>query len=133
MSPSDYRYTAKYTADAILVGAAAAGVGVALFNYFQPNNGIDGSWGALLVVASSALVLSASLVLTMFAKRVTPRMLLGGAIFLGLIGTAAAAYFLESAVLVAIMAVALVGWLVRISFAPNVTDLPIRSDRTMAQ
>ena len=60
-------------------------------------------------------------------------MLLGGAIALALIGTAAAAYFLESTLLIAMMALALVGLLVRVGFAPNVDDLPMRSERTMAR
>jgi hypothetical protein len=104
-----------------------------LFEYFQPNNGIGGSWGALLVVASSVLVLAASLVLALLARKAISRMLLGGAIALGLIGTVAAAYFLESTLLIAMMALALVGLLVRVGFAPNVDDLPMHSERTMAR
>ena len=78
----------RYRGDTILVAGAAAGVSAALFDYFQPNNGIrSGSWGALLVVTSSALVLAASVILAMFAQGTTSSVLIGGAILLGLIGT----------------------------------------------
>ena len=79
-------YAARQTGDFILADGAAAGVCVALFDYFRPHSGIDGSWGALLVVASTLLlVLAASLVLALYGR--TPswqRLLISAAILLGL-------------------------------------------------
>lgn len=117
-------YAAPQAGDFILSGAAATGLGVALFNYLRPHNGIDGTLGALLVVASTVIVLVASLVLALFARRPSwRRVLLTGLVLFGLIGTVAAAYFLESTVLIAMMAFAFVGWVIRTKFAPNAGDV----------
>lgn len=111
----------------VLAAGAAAGVCVALFDYFRPHNGIDGSWGALLVVASTGLVLLASFVLSLGVRDPSwRRIVLSGAILLGLIGTVAAAYLLESVALIIAMAVAFVGWIIRVDFAPNADDVATR-------
>lgn len=105
--------------DCILLVGAATGLAVSVVNYFLPHNGIDHSWGALLVVVSSGIVLAAALVLTVL-RPVTLYLRVAlsvGVTLLGLLGTTAAAYFLESKWLLGAMALALVGWLLRVTMA----------------
>ncbi len=129
----EFVHAARQAGDFILAGGAAAGLCVALFNYFRPHNGIDGTWGALLVVASTALVLAVSLMLALFGKMPSwRRMAMSGAILLGLIGTVAAAYFLESIVLIVMMAVAFLGWVIR-NVAPHSSDGSMAHHREMAR
>src|SRR5690242_4652971 len=47
----------------LLAVASAVALAIALFDYFWPNNGIHGTAGALLVVASTAVALVLSIVL----------------------------------------------------------------------
>ena len=119
--------SAREAGDLILAAGAAVALCVALFNYFKPHNGIDGSWGALLVVASTGVVLLASFALALLVEKPSwRRVLLSGAILVGLTGTVAAAYFIESVALVVAMAVAFVGWTIRLYFAPNASDFALR-------
>src|SRR5919205_648282 len=97
----------------IMAAAAAPGTALSVYNYLTRGTGIDHTPGALLVVVSSALVLLASLVLALAPG--APRWLrvvLEILLLLGVLGTAAAAYFLEAYALLGLMALALVGWLV---------------------
>jgi hypothetical protein len=91
--------------------AALAGTLVALANYFMPDNGIAGTPGALLVVGSTALLVSIGLVLRQGRSRdgAMQRVLRVFAIVL-IAGTAWAAWLLEAPTLVAIMGVAALGW-----------------------
>ncbi len=129
----EFVHAAQQAGDFILAGGAAAGLCVALFNYFRPHNGIDGTWGALLVVASTALVFAASLILVLVRLRPSwRRASIIGAILLGLIGTVAAAYFLESIVLIVMMALAFLGWVIR-NVAPLSSDGSMAHHREMAR
>lgn len=94
----------------LLVAGAALALCTALAYYLVPHNGIDHTEGALLVVVSSALILAAAVVARWLAKG-WPATVLHVLIFLGIIGTGLAAYFLEGMVLELLMAVALIGWL----------------------
>ena len=116
--PKPLRYAADH--GAWLLGAgAAAGLCLALFNYFWPSTGIHGTPGALLVVVSTALVLGASLLMALVRpKGLALRVFLNVSTLLGVTGTGVAAYFLEAYVLVAFMAVGLVGWFWHIVFGP---------------
>jgi len=105
-------------ADRVTIGpwvmalASAAGLAVSVYDDLTPGTGIDHTWGALLVVVSSALIGLASLALALFGSM--PRWLRGIVLvllLLGILGTGCAAYFLEANVLLALMAVALLGWL----------------------
>jgi hypothetical protein len=98
--------------DGIIAVCSAVGLAVSIFNYFQPD-GIGGSAGALLVIASSALILAASLVRRLLASpgwRIT----LGALLFLGILGTGFAAYMLEAWLLLGLMALAMIGWLISV-------------------
>ena len=99
----------------ILLVAAAAGLGISVFNYFWTDNGIHGSAGALLVVISSLLMFFAVAAL-LFADGMSRglRSTLVVLIVLDISGTALAAYMLEADWLVAVMAVALLGWIIRL-------------------
>jgi hypothetical protein len=106
----------------LLATGALLALALSIFNYFWSGNGIHGSAGALLVIVSSALMLGAAIFL-----HVAP-LIAGwlGATLLTLIaldiaGTALAAYMLEAYGLLAVMAVALIGWVVHLihDFAPR--------------
>jgi hypothetical protein len=107
----------------LLVTSAAAGLCLSLFAYFWPNTGIDGTPGALLVVVSTALLLAAALLMALY--RAKPRWLhvvLGVSTLLDLIGTGLAAYFLEAYLLIAFMAIGLIGWLWHMILGPRERD-----------
>lgn len=112
----------RYAADRgawLLAASAAAGLCLSLFNYFWPSTGIRGTPGALLVVVSTALVLGASLLMALVRpKGLALRVFLNVSTLLGVTGTGVAAYFLEAYVLVALMAVGLIGWFWHIVFGP---------------
>lgn len=91
--------------------AALLALAVTVFEEFDTGNGIHGSEGLLLVVVSSALMLAASLIITVWSRGGWVHGLLSVLIFLDILGTALAGYLLESYLLVALMAIAFVGWL----------------------
>lgn len=95
--------------------AGAAGLGISTFNYFWTANGIHGSWGAALVMISSLLMLlSAAALILIDGMRPALRGTLVVLILLDILGTGLAGYMLEADWLVAAMAVALTGWIVRL-------------------
>jgi len=99
----------------ILIVAAIVSLGLSIFNYFWTGNGIHDSAGALLVVVSSLLMFLASAAL-LFAGGMS-RSLRGTLVVLILLdiaGTALAAYMLEAYWLIAVMAAALAGSIVRL-------------------
>jgi hypothetical protein len=91
---------------------ALVGVGVALVNYVVPGNGISGTPGALLVVASSALL---ALVGYWLGRRIQDGRTGGAPLLLVALilvaGTALAAWLLEAYVLFALMLLAGLGWI----------------------
>lgn len=98
--------------------AALAGLAVSIANYFSRDSGIAGEPGTLLVIASTAILLVAAVILARAAR-------LGGFLrgflvigcLIDIFGTGFAAYLLESQALLWLMAVALVGWLLHV-FGP---------------
>lgn len=110
---------ARRTGVQILVVAAAASLALSVFNYFWTNNGIHGSAGALLVVISSLLMFFAAAAL-LFADgmRRSLRATLVVLILFDILGTGLAAYMLEAYWLIAAMAAALVGSIVRLVSDP---------------
>lgn len=104
----------------LMAAASLVGLVLSLFNYLNQGNGIAYSAGAALVLVSSALVFAASLVMVLDHDK--PMWLLGFlyvSLFLGLIGTALAAYFLEAYWLMAAMIIGLVGWILRAFVDPS--------------
>ncbi len=98
-----------------LVGLSLVAVLDAMFNYFASRNGIHGSEGALLVVASTLLMLLAALVSAMRWSRSWLRALLGGLLLLDFLGTAAAAYFLNAWLLLMVVVLCFVAWAARLA------------------
>jgi len=92
-----------------LLGAAAA-----LYDYFAPATGIDHTGGVVLVLASCVLmVLAALAVLTIGSGALTNILIF--LIFLDILGTGTAAWFLESGLVMAAMAIATLGFLLRLT------------------
>lgn len=101
--------------------ALGSGLGflVAVYNYFSPLSllapatSVDGTPGALLVVGATLVLALAGVALA--GRRTHPALvafLMIGTLF-GILGTGLAAVFLNSMVIVALMALAGVGWLMR--------------------
>jgi glycerol-3-phosphate acyltransferase PlsY len=108
---SAHRSSAWLIAIAAILGTAAS-----VYNYFSPDSGIDGTGGVVLVIASSAVLFVLGLGLGMGASRLSlagSRALAAAALFL-ILGTAFAAYLLESQALLALMVVCSIGWLVHV-------------------
>ncbi|MBE3639803.1 hypothetical protein ICN82_16495 [Mangrovicoccus sp. HB182678] len=94
---------------AVLICAGGlAGAIIAAYAYIAPLTGVTGTPGALLVIVTSVLVLLGGLIVALIASRGI-RNLFRVLLCLGILGTAAAAAFLHEWVLIAAMAVALVG------------------------
>jgi hypothetical protein len=109
--------------DWILLVSSLGGLLTAVIAAFHQGNGIAYSGGAYLVLLSSALLVSASVLLAVYRpkpKWLTP--LLATLIFLDLVGTAVAAYFLEAAALMTFMALGLAGWLIYLLLDPADKD-----------
>ena len=85
-----------------------------VFNYFSRGNGISGTEGALLVVVSTLLMLIAAILLARDMVRGWVRVTFEMLIVLDFIGTAAAAYFLNAWLLLALVALTAIAWLVQI-------------------
>jgi hypothetical protein len=95
------------------VAAVALGFVASLVAYLTPGNGIDHTYGALLVVGSTLLMLAAGLVI--FATTWGPpvlRTVLVWLIALDIICTGFAAYMLEATVLLVLMIIAAVAWII---------------------
>jgi hypothetical protein len=109
------RWAAADFGNGLMVAGSVIGLLLSMLNYFYSGNGIHGTAGALLVIVTSALVLIASL-LTAFGvlKPHWLRIVADVLLVLGIVGTGFAGYMLEANWLVALMAVALIGWLVQV-------------------
>ena len=109
--------------DGGLLIALGAGLGllVAIWNYFAPTallaptTDVSRTRGALLAIAATGILLLAGLVLGGSARNrgLVTFLVLGSLV--GIIGTALTAWLLESRLLLALMLVAAVGWLLRVT------------------
>lgn len=105
----------RATSAGLIALGAAAGLILSLIAYTSRSSGINGTGGALLVIASSTAILLAALAIAIWPKmRGWLRGTLLFLLLLGIIGTGLAAYLLESNGLLLAMAVCLVGWLLTI-------------------
>lgn len=109
--------------DRILFTGAAAGCVIAVVNDLHSHNGISHTWGAVLVVVSTAVLVLGSITLT-FGATLAPalRVLLTATLLLDLLGTALASYFLDSTWVMVAMAVSLAGWIIRVWFSPSASE-----------
>jgi hypothetical protein len=101
-----------------LLAASVLGLAASLGYYFAPEDGIDGSLGAALVIGSTALMLIAAAAIAFGYARGWIKGLLAALILLDIIGTGLAAYMLEANVLIASMALALIAWLYAVLAGP---------------
>jgi hypothetical protein len=95
--------------------ASLIAIAICVYDYYTPETGLIGTGGVILVAAAAALMLLASLVVAMVPNR--PCFLqyfLIVAIVLDIIGSSVAGYFLESPVIMAAEALALIGWLINV-------------------
>jgi hypothetical protein len=95
--------------------ASLIAIAICVYDYYTPETGLIGTGGVILVAGAAALMLLASLVLAMVPNR---SCLLQGflvvSILLDIIGSSVAGYFLESPVIMAAEALALIGWLMNV-------------------
>jgi len=96
---------------------ALIGLAVALFDYFWPGNGIHGTGGVLLVIASTAAmaILAFALLPTMSRSL---RGLLLVLLIIDIAGSGFAAYMLDAWWLSLVMVLACIAWLVRVAWHP---------------
>ncbi|HSO48030.1 MAG TPA: hypothetical protein VLQ68_08875 [Rhizobiaceae bacterium] len=95
--------------------AALAGLAVCVANYFNPQSGIAGEPGTVLVIASTALLALFGLLMGADRRRGTfLRIFILVSALLNIAGTAFAGYLLHSTALVVLMMAALAGWLLHV-------------------
>lgn len=87
-----------------------------LIDYFTPHGTIAQSWGALLVVISTALMFIAALLIALNAIPRWLVILLQILIILDIVGTGVCAYFLETYVVLLLMVIALIGWIAQLGW-----------------
>jgi hypothetical protein len=99
----------------LLCSAAVVGAAVSITNYFSPDSGIAGTPGAILVIASSVILIALGVIMRGAAMRSRGlRVFVAAAALLNIAGTAFAGYLLESETLVVAMAVCLAGWFIHL-------------------
>ncbi len=108
----------------LLALAAVAGTALSIFNYFV-DIGINHTDGVLVVIATTVIMWVVALITAQarsmwrWARGVILALLL-----VDIVGTGIAAFFLESWVLVAFMAVALIGWAAHVLVGPGRVNRP---------
>ena len=114
----------------LVAASAAGGLVAALIDYFWRGDGIAYTPGVLLVIASSVLLLAASLLLATRVLRsefAVAFVVLAG---LDILGTGFAAWMLEANWLLGMMTLAAVGWIINVFFdAPAKPVVRQRSSR----
>jgi len=99
----------------LIMLASLIAIAICVYDYYTPETGLIGTGGVVLVAGAAVLMLLASLVLAMVPNR--PCFLQGFlvvSILLDIIGSSVAGYFLESPVIMAAQALALIGWLINV-------------------
>ncbi len=99
----------------LIILASLIAIAICVYDYYTPETGLIGTGGVILVVGAALLMLLASLVLAL--KPVRGGFLQGFlviSIIADIIGSSVAGYFLESPVIMAAQALALIGWLVNV-------------------
>jgi hypothetical protein len=99
----------------LIVLASLIAIAVCIYDYYTPETGLIGTGGVILVAFAATLMLLASL--TMALKPMRGGFLQGFlvvSILLDIIGSSLAGYFLESPVIMAAEALALIGWLINV-------------------
>lgn len=97
----------------IVAASGLLGAIVSIVNYFSESSGIQDTGGALLVIASSLLVAILGWRLARASGTGGINALSAGLCLVLLLGTAFAAWLLNSPTLLALMAIGCIGWLMR--------------------
>ena len=99
----------------LIILASLIVMAICVYDYYTPETGLIGTGGTILVAGAGLLMLLASLVVAWVPNRSG---LLQGflvvSILLDIIGSSVAGYFLESPVIMAAQALALIGWLMNV-------------------
>jgi quinoprotein glucose dehydrogenase len=98
----------------LLLIAGLLGAAAALYDYFAPSTGIDHTAGVVLVLTSCVLMVLATVAVLVIGSSVLTNILIF-LIFLDILGTGTAAWFLESELMMAAMAIATLGFLLRLT------------------
>ncbi len=104
----------------LIAFGAALGFVASVYNYFAaaplfaPTSAIAGTPGALVPIATTAILFMAGLVLAGTAAGPLLAALLIVGTLAGILGTALAGWLLESQLLVALMLLCFIGWLMRV-------------------
>jgi hypothetical protein len=88
---------------------------ISIYDYYTPETGLIGTGGVVLVAIAAALMFLASLAMALKPVRgAFLQNFLVISIILDIIGSSVAGYFLESPVIMAAQALALIGWLLNV-------------------
>jgi hypothetical protein len=95
--------------------ASLIAMAICVYDYYTPKTGLIGTGGVILVAFAALLMLLASLALALVPNRSGLfQGFLVVSILLDIIGSSVAGYFLESPVIMAAEALALLGWLMNV-------------------
>ena len=99
----------------LIILASLIVMAICVYDYYTPETGLIGTGGTILVAVAGLLMLLAALVMAKVPNR---SCLLQGflvvSILLDIIGSSVAGYFLESPIIMAAEALALIGWLMNV-------------------
>lgn len=99
----------------LIILASLIVIAICVYDYYTPETGLIGTGGTILVAVAGLLMLLAALVMAKVPNR---SCLLQGflvvSIVLDIVGSSLAGYFLESPVIMAAEALALIGWLMNV-------------------
>jgi hypothetical protein len=99
----------------LIILASLIVIAICVYDYYTPETGLIGTGGTILVAVAGLLMLLAALVMAQVPNRsCLLQSFLVVSILLDIIGSSVAGYFLESPVIMAAEALALIGWLMNV-------------------
>ena len=99
----------------LIILASLIVIAICVYDYYTPETGLIGTGGTILVAVAGLLMLLAALVVAQVPNRsCLLQSFLVVSILLDIIGSSVAGYFLESPVIMAAEALALIGWLMNV-------------------
>jgi hypothetical protein len=111
----------------LIVLASLITIGICVYDYYTPETGLIGSGGVILVAGAAVLMFLAALVMAKMPGRgALLQTFLVVSILLDIVGSSVAGYFLESPVIMAAQALALVGWIINV--VSNAAERSVETD-----
>ena len=111
----------------LIVLASLIVIAICVYDYYTPESGLIGAGGVILVAGAAGLMLLAALATARMPNRSSSlQTFLVVSIILDIIGSSVAGYFLESPVIMAAEALALIGWLMNV--IGNAADRSVETD-----